>query len=1132
MQRALDGLVHSPLAPLVERRAFVDATATLVDDPSGPRFTVEVPARVTEVDGRDAGARVVLLTGTGDVTSPLRVLEAGDRVSVRGTLQPLSGFDERYRWRHAAAELARERARRLRTTVVAARAHGQPSRERRSSPAPTDSRRPSGPCSPASCSATPGRSPTISSTTSATRVSATCSRSAAPTSRSSSRSRAHCSGGSGSATGSSAALDGAGAVRHDDPLGAVGAPSVCDGRGRDDRDVPRSPGARGAHPRACRDRAPRRRPVPRPLGRVPAVVRRRGRDHRRSAARIASTDPRPARDLREALGVTAAAQLGVLPVLLPVFGTVPLVALPANLLAAPVVGPLTVWGLVAGVVGGWPGRASPGSSSSRPTRCSAGSSSSPRTAADHPMAVDGRGLVGLLALACAAAATLRAAKRTTGRLAAMPRYRLGDVVHDLTTRTLVMGILNRTPDSFYDAGVDLRARRPGPAGRGAGRAGRRHPRHRRREGRARARGGGGRGARPGDPVDRGGARPLRRPDLVRHLARFGARRRVRRGRGRRQRHQRVRRPRVPRRSRRSTTPRWSRTHIRLQPRVPDPEPVYDDLVADVRDFLVDRAQRAEDAGLAPEQIVDRRRARPGQDPGDERACSSARARRSPTSATRCCSRPATSATSGTCSASRSTTAGRSRSRRSRIGVAHGCRIVRVHDVAGSADVCRMMQAILERPPGEPVVSSYPGEGRRPGAALARGRRSWSTSCSAARTARWWSRSSRCRPRRGASGDDDESRAPRHPTTARRRSRSSPRSSTRPQSPPFMTSKRIVVVHDYEQLNADEAAPVRRSSSPTRSTPRSSCSWPAAAAPRRASRDALKGAETVGPDSEKTTDVLAAELEAGGPDSCRRTRRAASPPSAWVTTRAASPGSSTCSRPRSARAPTLSCGATSSRTSARRARSRSSSSRTRSRRARSPPRCRSSTGCSPSRAPASRSRCTRSRCSACSAVALPQAAARSTTPRSAPPTDAHAALGGKGSTYPAQKALEASTALGTDGLRRRSTRCTRPTSTSRARARCPRTRCSRCWWRDWPRCTAAAGGPRSAALTAGSSGAQASAAPCSAAFMRREVRRAACVLVDHALGAGLADALLRERRAARRRRRRRSRRPSGRPWSGS
>jgi dihydropteroate synthase len=44
------------------------------------------------------------------------------------------------------------------------------------------------------------------------------------------------------------------------------------------------------------------------------------------------------------------------------------------------------------------------------------------------------------------------------------------------------------------------------------------------------------------------------------------------------------------------------THIRLQPRVPDPEPHYDDLLGDVRAFLVERAARAEAAGLAREQI--------------------------------------------------------------------------------------------------------------------------------------------------------------------------------------------------------------------------------------------------------------------------------------------------------------------------------------------------------------------------------------------------------------------------------------------------------------------------------------------------------------------------------------------------
>jgi len=45
------------------------------------------------------------------------------------------------------------------------------------------------------------------------------------------------------------------------------------------------------------------------------------------------------------------------------------------------------------------------------------------------------------------------------------------------------------------------------------------------------------------------------------------------------------------------------THIRLGPRVPDPEPVYDDLVGEVAAFLVDRARRAEAAGIASERIM-------------------------------------------------------------------------------------------------------------------------------------------------------------------------------------------------------------------------------------------------------------------------------------------------------------------------------------------------------------------------------------------------------------------------------------------------------------------------------------------------------------------------------------------------
>ncbi len=45
------------------------------------------------------------------------------------------------------------------------------------------------------------------------------------------------------------------------------------------------------------------------------------------------------------------------------------------------------------------------------------------------------------------------------------------------------------------------------------------------------------------------------------------------------------------------------THIRLGPRIPDPEPHYDDVVADVSAFLVERAGRARSAGLSDRQIV-------------------------------------------------------------------------------------------------------------------------------------------------------------------------------------------------------------------------------------------------------------------------------------------------------------------------------------------------------------------------------------------------------------------------------------------------------------------------------------------------------------------------------------------------
>lgn len=80
-----------------------------------------------------------------------------------------------------------------------------------------------------------------------------------------------------------------------------------------------------------------------------------------------------------------------------------------------------------------------------------------------------------------------------------------------------------------------------------------------------------------------------------------------------------------------------------------------------------------------------------------------------------------------------------------------------------------------------------------------------------------------------------------------------------QSPPFMTSQRIVVVRDFEQLTADESAPLAA----LLADPLETTVFVFVAGGGRAPKsllDALKDAEVVGPDSEKTSDVLVAELE--------------------------------------------------------------------------------------------------------------------------------------------------------------------------------------------------------------------------------------------------------------------------------
>ncbi|MGZ4676699.1 MAG: DNA polymerase III subunit delta [Acidimicrobiia bacterium] len=84
-----------------------------------------------------------------------------------------------------------------------------------------------------------------------------------------------------------------------------------------------------------------------------------------------------------------------------------------------------------------------------------------------------------------------------------------------------------------------------------------------------------------------------------------------------------------------------------------------------------------------------------------------------------------------------------------------------------------------------------------------------------------------------------------------------------QSPPFMTSKRIVVVRDYEALPADAVGPVVAVLDDLLDT--TELVFVAGAGGRivKALADALKGANVRGDTSEKLTDVLQRELERAG-----------------------------------------------------------------------------------------------------------------------------------------------------------------------------------------------------------------------------------------------------------------------------
>ncbi len=272
------------------------------------------------------------------------------------------------------------------------------------------------------------------------------------------------------------------------------------------------------------------------------------------------------------------------------------------------------------------------------------------------------------------------------------RLRLGSIEYDLRTRTLVMGVLNRTPDSFFDRGAHFAfeaflAQANQLVAEGADLLDV-----------------GGVKAGPGPEV--GEAEELERvvPAVEALRARFG----------------------LP-----LSVDTWRAsvlaaacaagavvgndisgfadeaylataaaagatvvaTHIRLQPRVADPEPVYADLVGEVRSFLAERVAQAQAAGIAPDRII----VDAGLDLGKTPAQSLTLLRHS--AAFTDLGPPLL------LSASNKRFLGdllglgvgerRSASHAAHaVGIARGCRLIRVHDVRGARRVAVLMEAVL------------------------------------------------------------------------------------------------------------------------------------------------------------------------------------------------------------------------------------------------------------------------------------------------------------------------------------------------------------------------------------------------------------------------------------------------------
>lgn len=428
MQRALHGLERSPLTVAIEREHDATVTVTLLDDPDAARFATRVLARVDSRDGQDggehrgAGGRRVLVRASGDVAARLRILAAGDGATLRGWFGPLDGFDTRWRWKHAVGAFhatALLRVTHARAPIV------------RAANAVRDF----------VLRGTRGFAPVDRALLAGFLLGDTRGVPASLTDDFRAAGLSHLTAVSGENVAFVLALV-APVLRRlslrGRLVGALGVLVLFGTMTRWEPSVLRAvvmavlalvAGHLGRPVHGVRVLALAAFVL---LAADPFLVHSVGFVLSCAAslgitllARPIAARLRGPAWLREVLAVTAAAQLAVAPVIIPVFGSMPLVALPANLVAVPLAAPLTVWGLFAGVVGGVTGGIAPVVPRLLAVPTTAllhGLVTVAEVAASVPLAIDGRAAWGIVAAVAAGAALVRArhARRRAQRARAAP----------------------------------------------------------------------------------------------------------------------------------------------------------------------------------------------------------------------------------------------------------------------------------------------------------------------------------------------------------------------------------------------------------------------------------------------------------------------------------------------------------------------------------------------------------------------------------------------------------------------------------------------------------------------------------------------------------------------------------------